>query len=259
MDLHCSLTMRPAILLFLASAARAVEGPQKQTDLSFCVWSPLQSRRDDIYCQARPGWSDKAQRTSHAKPSTPPAATRNASVWDGPSHCIGRFCVFANKQFAKGIVLVTTVENAKRVARLEPMVSGGGAGEQTSHSPPGPPFHTADIPGKGVGVVADRVIRRGETIMAEPPTMLVHRDVLLTDALAAAGDDQPPDRVLGLAVQKLPAPRRRALMRQMGSGISDILLTNTFQVDVGGDETGAGFHLGNYPEVSRFNHDCRPK
>lgn len=39
--------------------------------------------------------------------------------------------------------------------------------------------------------------------------------------------------------------------------MSDILLTNAFQMDVGGlgEE---GHHLGNFPDVSRFNHDCRP-
>lgn len=44
-----------------------------------------------------------------------------------------------------------------------------------------------------------------------------------------------------------------------GHKILDILATNSFQMnlDPAGKDTTA-HHYGNYPEVSRFNHDCRP-
>ncbi|KAL2752243.1 hypothetical protein ACRALDRAFT_1066285 [Sodiomyces alcalophilus JCM 7366] len=47
-----------------------------------------------------------------------------------------------------------------------------------------------------------------------------------------------------------------------GHKVADIVTTNSFQVDLGGDGSGgsssAGHHYANFPEVSRFNHDCRP-
>ncbi|KAK6189334.1 hypothetical protein LQW54_013373 [Pestalotiopsis sp. IQ-011] len=33
------------------------------------------------------------------------------------------------------------------------------------------------------------------------------------------------------------------------------MFTNSFQINLGGHD---GQHFGNFPEVSRFNHDCRP-
>ncbi|KAF3016754.1 SET domain-containing protein 5 [Neopestalotiopsis sp. 37M] len=40
-----------------------------------------------------------------------------------------------------------------------------------------------------------------------------------------------------------------------GHRILDIMFTNSFQINLGGHD---GQHFGNFPDVSRFNHDCRP-
>ena len=40
-----------------------------------------------------------------------------------------------------------------------------------------------------------------------------------------------------------------------GPRVADIFATNSFQMDLGGPD---GHHYGCFPEVSRFNHDCRP-
>lgn len=91
--------------------------------------------------------------------------------------------------------------------------------------------------------------------MAWQPTYMIQRQ--LTEDLSP----EEQQHILDAALLKLPAARRRAVSRQLGQfgghRVSDILLTNSFQMDVGG-EGEAGHHLGNFPDVSRFNHDCRP-
>lgn len=91
--------------------------------------------------------------------------------------------------------------------------------------------------------------------MTWQPTFMIHRKLT---------DDLGPEElryILDAALLKLPAQRRRAFLRQLGQfgghRVSDIMLTNAFQMDVGG-EGEEGHHLGNFPDVSRFNHDCRP-
>jgi len=123
---------------------------------------------------------------------------------------------------------------------------------ESPDSPPRP-FYATEIEGKGIGLIANRTIRKGEQIMALNPTFLAEKNFLMSPE-----DTNEQSRVLDLAVQKLPASQRRAFMRQMGDDVSDILMMNTFQVDLGG-ERGAGHHLGSFPEASRLNHDCRPK
>lgn len=142
---------------------------------------------------------------------------------------------------------MTTTGNAQKIAKL-PSISSSTSGEN-----PPPSFHATEVPGKGVGLVANKTIKRGERIMAWQPTLLMHH------SLVQEMDLESQHRILDLALHKLPAPRRRAFTRQLGQfgghQVSDIMATNSFQIDVGGDD---GHHLGNFPDVSRFNHDCRP-
>jgi len=121
------------------------------------------------------------------------------------------------------------------------------------------PFVERALPGKGLGLVAKRPIRRGELVMVEAPAMLVQKRVLEDSSGRYIGS-------LDLAARSLPAARRKAFMRQGRAGdgeggyrILDILLTNSFQLSLAGEGEAAGFHYGNYPNASRINHDCRPK
>lgn len=121
-------------------------------------------------------------------------------------------------------------------------------------------YTVAPITGKGLGLLANQTLRRGDVVMRQTPALLVHRTFL---------EQTPPHRqnaLLDEAVSLLPAPLRELFLSQAGqtSGaahkVSDILATNSFQMDLG--LRGAGDmdtqHYGNFPEVSRLNHDCRP-
>lgn len=109
--------------------------------------------------------------------------------------------------------------------------------------------------------------------MARPPAVVVHR--AFVDDLGAAEQA----RLLRSAVAQLPGPTREVFAAQMGlhhtgggggddagARAVDIMLTNSFEMGlpaVAVSRDGGGWdgrrYFGNFPEVSRFNHDCRPK
>ncbi|KAK7951304.1 SET domain-containing protein 5 [Apiospora aurea] len=114
-------------------------------------------------------------------------------------------------------------------------------------------FRVVAVPGKGIGLVATRLIRRGEEIMTARPAVVAHED--LVDELELASQNA----LLDHAARVLPGERRKRFLAQAGElgghRIADIMFTNSFQVSLGlqGEP-----HFGNFPEVSRLNHDCRP-
>ncbi|KAJ0159974.1 SET domain-containing protein 5 [Colletotrichum tanaceti] len=175
--------------------------------------------------------------------------------WRGPHSCVVPFCAYSRPSFAggRGIVLVSTSHNAEEASRLPAFsnesVAGDGDGEL---------FRVVEVPGKGLGLVANQPIRRGQRIMAHPPAVVVHRRFI--DVVDLEGQH----RLLDDAVAQLPDDTRRAFMEQVGQSaehaspghkIHDIMHTNSFELSLGIRD---GHHFGNYPEVSRFNHDCRP-
>ncbi len=167
------------------------------------------------------------------------------SWWERGEHCVDGICIFSSGNYSRGLVLVTTHQNAHLVAGFPHEV------ELLERSEP-PPYQLVDIPGKGAGLVATRVIHKGEYIMARTPSIMVqsigHVEIetnQLVDLYEAA-------------TQYLPEDARQHFMRQFGPDIYSKIELNSFNVPI---ERGqdSGMHLGIYPDVSRFNHDCRPK
>ncbi|KAI6340522.1 hypothetical protein MCOR25_011224 [Pyricularia grisea] len=195
--------------------------------------------------------------TDDAPAQPDPTAAATAQSWDGPHGCVGAYCVFANPNFGNGgIVLVTTKGNAKRVKALRPdTATTTNKGKNAKR-----PFRAQAIAGKGIGLVAKQPITRGELVMAETPAILVHKLAL----------EEPTDIYfpgLELAVSKMTPATRKTFMAQgtqgdfQGAmGIMDRLFTNSFQMALSGvgADNKAGFHYGNFPNVSKLNHDCRP-
>lgn len=232
--------------VFLAALVGQASGLSPPKTATFCPWDPFLFLRNDQCSSTSDRSTQEVERVQHDQSIFEPPAESNQTSWSGPKHCIGEYCVHFHRQFAGGIVVVTDSKNAKRIAQLPDLF--------IPRTEP-PPYYATEIPGKGTGLVANRTIKRGERIMLWQPTFMIHRQ--LTDDLL------PEDLlyILDAAILKLPAPRRRAFLQQLGQfgghRVSDILLTNAFQMDVGG-EGEEGHHLGNFPDVSRFNHDCRP-
>ncbi|KAK3955710.1 hypothetical protein QBC32DRAFT_377088 [Pseudoneurospora amorphoporcata] len=114
-----------------------------------------------------------------------------------------------------------------------------------------PPFEVREIPGKGIGLIANRTIQRGEIVMQYTPTLVVqlgpHIDLPASDREAFYQD----------AVNQLPTARREVFVAQYGKDIYTKIDRNAFRMFINGQNPYSG-HLDAFPEVSRLNHDCRP-
>lgn len=189
--------------------------------------------------------------------STTLAADEDSNIiWEGPHACAGVYCVYSNAAFAhgRGIVLLSTAENAVAAAKLtvfsqDALVANGVNPEAASSL-----FRVAEIPGKGKGLVATQPIQRGQRIMAHTPAVVAHRKLI--DELSK----NEQFTLLEAGIACLPVGTRKSFMAQMGHAgghkINDIMHTNSFEMGLGIED---GHHFGNFPEVSKFNHDCRPK
>jgi hypothetical protein len=115
-----------------------------------------------------------------------------------------------------------------------------------------PPFDEAAIPGKGAGLIANRPIRKGETIMIRPAIMLVqegaHRGL----------DLQTRESLYAMAHAELPKERAAQFMLQVGDTIAERVDRNAFQLVIRDNDNTAS-HLACFHDVGRINHDCRPK
>lgn len=210
------------LIVLVAIVSQVVHGTE------VCPWSPLQQ---------------KSEPTCGIGISPP----SKDSEWEGPHNCIGKYCVFSNRQFRGGIVLATTAENAAIVKRMVKEYTPKAEDDTKS-----PSYYEADIPGKGLGLIANRTIRMGEHIMSNTPAAMMQL------SLHNTMPDKYQVGMYNMAVQKLPAPTRRAFRSLVGDTIVDILNKNCFRMDIDGDKEEA-HHLGCFLDVARFNHDCRPK
>ncbi|KAH8895883.1 SET domain-containing protein [Thozetella sp. PMI_491] len=165
------------------------------------------------------------------------------SKWEGPSNCIGEFCIYVNKDFGGGCVLVSTEENAQAVAEMTAALP---ALRRESDA-----FYSTPVEGKGVGLIASRLIKAGEEIMAQAPTLLMQNDAHYYM------EDEAQSGLYETAVQMLPAPRRRAFNKLMGHNVRTKVDKNSFRMFLLGNSS-EGIHLGSFVEASWFNHDCRP-
>lgn len=122
------------------------------------------------------------------------------------------FCTFTHPSFndGLGLSLITTTARLEALFLSSPALTPA-AQPSTKKIPwargagatAGPSFHAADIPGKGVGLVADRRIAAGELVLARTPAVLV-------DERGFAGlGEAPLRRLLGQAVAALPRGHRR--------------------------------------------------
>ncbi|KAK8056144.1 SET domain-containing protein 5 [Apiospora rasikravindrae] len=233
------LLLPACLLLPCAQARQAPDGSHYNGDT--CPWGPFHLPFSMSCLVSDPQNPAALQSRLNYDQIAPPE-----NGWVGPHFCLGRFCVWSNDGYGDGgASVVTTLSNRHRVAQM-PDRSPGGV-HDISH------FQAVAIPGKGIGLVATRLIRRGEEIMAARPAVVAHES--LVDELEL--DSQ--NALLDQAARVLPGEKRKRFLAQAGElgghRIADIMFTNSFQVSLGSEGEP---HFGNFPEVSRLNHDCRP-
>ncbi|KAK3390682.1 hypothetical protein B0H63DRAFT_121685 [Podospora didyma] len=243
--------MRVISLLSLASCAGAIRHQvslQSSSSPDSCLWRPPPPR---LACGIDEIEVSSKARVKSASKSPPP------SKWEGPRGCVEQYCIFSNQGFegGRGIVAVTTNANIQNLKALEKKGSAASTAQPASSSGNRPAYYIAKVPGKGLGLISNTTLHRGDVLMKHTPAVLIHRTFFETIHPAT----QAP--LLKTAISHLPSALRKAFFSQMGHfgdqahKINDILATNSFQMNLGGHD---GHHYGNFPEVSRFNHDCRP-
>jgi hypothetical protein len=142
-----------------------------------------------------------------------------------------RYCVFTSQEFSegRGITLFTTEALAAEVAAKPAFAKPETIkGINNLVDPPWgpPPYDKKMLPGRGVGMIANRTIFRGERIMQETPSLVYNRDIfgLLSD------EDRIP--LQWHAAYQLPVHTRDELLslhkQHGGDEVDDLMRTNAF-------------------------------
>ncbi|KAJ7730529.1 hypothetical protein B0H16DRAFT_1329854 [Mycena metata] len=175
-------------------------------------------------------------------------------------------CVFTDLNFAqgRGISVVTSPKRAnvitsKRAFR-DPEFTRGVNQDLVRTIPA--VYEIKELPGKGLGVLATRLIRRGELIMAN--TASVMADVKSEEGLSEAKFQA----MVSAAAESLPAAHRNAVMRlsiHNANTLTDaeiaskVMAINAYSVDDPRDDVADPVKFSTiFPELSRINHACRP-
>jgi hypothetical protein len=182
----------------------------------------------------------------------------NEEPWPSEPSCTGvlkgleaELCVYTNVRFSagRGLSIFTTPQIWLEFTSL-PIIQDSYV-LATANKPDGA-YHTRQLPRKGVGMLANGKLERGDVITAFTPVLLVYME----DVLSTPKREQ----FLRLAVDQLPPKTRDAYLNlatiygDKATIIQDVLKANTFEVQIGGAR-----HLAIFPETSRINHDCGPK
>lgn len=110
---------------------------------------------------------------------------------------------------------------------------------------------------KGLGIFANRLIRRGELVFAEKPMLLIHRMYMIEDEFDSdASINKNLHRYFISKLSKYEKKQFYSLSSQVKKGkrrkdlIRSIINNNNFGI---GDD-----HLGIFDKISRINHSCKP-
>ncbi|KAK8050324.1 hypothetical protein PG994_012054 [Apiospora phragmitis] len=182
-------------------------------------------------------------------------------LWVRSKSCMNRgkteYCAFTKPSFSggEGVSVVTTPERVSRLEATGIFTDKEGQAPRLHNSASS--YEDAEVPGKGIGLVATKPIRAGQRIMTRTPAVMIDRsalDALSEDesvALLVQGVEALPsihrDRYLNLTTHLSVASHQ--------TRISQIFAVNSFRTGVG--DQGADFHSV-FTEISRLNHDCRP-
>ena len=159
-------------------------------------------------------------------------------------------CIYTNSTFSnnRGISIFTTPSLSKHFASLPAFRTL----LPKDINSPTDVYHTREISGKGIGILASRPLSFGDRITAHTPAFIAYLESSLSTL--------EREKIWRLAISQLPEElRERFLGLSTVYGdervrVQDIVKANTFQLEVGGVR-----HLAVWPETSRLNHGCAPK
>ncbi|KAG9247959.1 hypothetical protein BJ878DRAFT_413818 [Calycina marina] len=168
-----------------------------------------------------------------------------------------QMCVYTSPSFAnnRGISVLTAPSIAAEIANYPSLLKPATRHPKALFPAP---FETRQLPGRGMGVIANRTIERGERIFAHAVVGIFNTEAFLTY------DDEGYEEVeelFHLAIDQLPTDVGRLVLdlasheEEQGmevDGVIGRLNTNMFQATFGDED-----HTVIVPETARMNHDCR--
>lgn len=116
------------------------------------------------------------------------------------------------------------------------------------------PYEVKEQPGRGRGVFARRLVRKGEVFLVGFPAVVIDQELERGSGPSVSYTERM--RLYRRAYEQLPE-RNRILSLAASSGgevYEDIIKTNGF-----GTGIGERRYSGVFPEIAMLNHDCRPK
>ncbi|KAK3357621.1 hypothetical protein B0T25DRAFT_164645 [Lasiosphaeria hispida] len=175
------------------------------------------------------------------------------------------FCVFTDAEFAegRGTSFVMPARRADYIATTPAFVEPDrvkGVNQDLKRIVPAK-YDMKEFPGKGMGLVANTYIQRGDLIMANTLSLMI--DYRVFDELT--WDEYA--QLQAFAVDYLPDAHRAAIMNLSThdggnlthvATVDKITATNAFDIDPDADDEQQdhGFFVV-FPEIARMNHDCR--
>lgn len=158
-----------------------------------------------------------------------------------------KFCVYTTRDFAhnRGISLWTTPEHSEEFLKLPAFTHPDllrGVNEE-----PNPPYESRQLPGRGVGLIANRTLQKGDHIFSMTPVIMIEESIF---EVFAKSDRLPFAR---RAVERLPEQSKKKFMDLCGhfggDPVEDIINTNSFAVDMWDDDEETAFNVV-FPEIS---------
>lgn len=190
--------------------------------------------------------------------SHPPQPQLDHYPWTHPPLCTesletlgSALCIYTNASFhnGRGISIVTTPILANHFASLPAFQDAAALEEVNVFSGS---WHTQELPGKGVGMLAKKALKPKDRITIYTPVLIA----LLESELSTA----ERETLYRTAVSQLPDSTRESYLElayvygMPEIRFQDIVKANTFQLEIIGHN-----HLAVFPEPSRLNHACGPK
>lgn len=163
-----------------------------------------------------------------------------------------RYCVHTTSKFrGGGLSIISTPEAAEAASKAFFHA------RKHAHYPHDEWLEVKDIPGKGKGIVAKELLKKGKIIMVDAARVITSSQVPF--------HVQPAEglALYNSAVDRLPSKDRALVLaldsNKNGTGADGILKTNSFGClfPDGNEGDGEGY-LCLFPLVSRINHACRP-
>jgi hypothetical protein len=183
------------------------------------------------------------------------------NIWSVEPWCLeseesnSGMCVYTSTRFAggRGVSFIASPKEVPLIVQAEAFKN------QTETEKDANPDHDdrmelLPVPGKGLGMRARHLFRRGDKAQAYTPIMVVQ------DYLMQHSKSTDQHLALRIATERLPPKTQELFMGLMGhwggDPYYDRVNTNAFTSFAG---QSFQYYWSVYPETSRYNHDCRPK